>query len=195
MMLSTLIKTNQTVIAAAWLSSALEIYPEDSRGFFGNKKDRFDNPVGRTLREELTAVLEGLAGETPPEALAEKLSGTLKIRAVQDMRPAAALAFLFAVKRVLRETLENDLAPSTHDQALAAFDARVDQAALFAFEIYAKHREKVFEVRISDVKRQVAHLLKRSAFFTNDEEAFLNEELGPIEPKPRRGKAPKRGSR
>jgi hypothetical protein len=129
-----------------------------------------------------------------PEAWAHHLSRTLKIRAVQEMRPAEALKFIFQLKQVLREgLLKEERQRTAIDASLADFEPNIDAMALFAFEIYAKHREKVFEVRISDVKRQVSHLLKRSAFFTNDEETFSDEEIVSVEPKTRRENAPKRG--
>jgi hypothetical protein len=186
MTLSTLIKANKKHIIHAWRANALDVYPEDARRFFGGGRDRFGNPVGQTLAEEMSDILDAMTTTRNPESWASCLTRTLKIRAVQDMRPADALKFIFHIKTVLGGVLRDSLDNDAIQKSFADFDANVDAMALFAFEIYAKHREKVFEVRISDVKRQVSHLLKRSAFFTNDEEVTSEEESISIEPKPRR---------
>lgn len=191
MTLSNLLKNNKKRIAAAWMSKALTVYSDDARRLYGTGKDKFDNPVGQTLSEEMDALLDAMTEVGSPEVWASHLTRTLKIRAVQDMRPSEALAFVFHLKSVLPEALKDALKDAAIRGELERLDANIDAMALFAFEIYAKHREKVLEVRISDVKRQVSHLLKRSAFFTNDEETDLTEKLGIVEPQKRRLRAPK----
>ena len=174
MSLNELLTQHRDAIAKAWLDAALGVYPGDAVRLFGREKDRFANPVGRTLATETEALLDGLCGEMDAEALCGPLERIVRIRAVQELAPSRALAFIFDLKSVVRKVLGSGGGPKAPKEErigedLLAFDARVDQLALFGFDIFVKCREQIYELRVGEVKRSIHRLLQRAEFIVGSE--------------------------
>jgi hypothetical protein len=158
-----LLGTRTEAVAERWIRSALEAYPPDTASFLQRERDPFANPVGNAIRTGLPAVWNGLLEDADEERIARPLDDILRIRAVQESTPAAALAFVFKLKEAVRA----ELGPATRDpriqDELAGFDARIDRLALTAFALYLRHREQVFELRVNEVKRNVSAILDQAA--------------------------------
>jgi len=141
-------------IAQRWAELALAVYPEEARKFLSRAADRFANPVGHSLRtgthELLSQVLEGVR----PEAACASLERIVKVRAVQGLAPSEALRFLFELKAVIREEAEAASGEEPSSDELRELERRIDQLVLFAFDIYARRRERVAELRIEELKRR-----------------------------------------
>jgi len=45
---------------------------------------------------------------------------------------------------------------------LQAFENRIDNIALLAFDIRSQCRQKIYEIRVNEVKNQLSRLLKRA---------------------------------
>jgi len=71
------------------------------------------------------------------------------------------VAFVFLLKRAVREVLEEGSRPSLPARVLSDLEARVDALALSAFETYTRCREDVFEIRVREAQRRTAALLER----------------------------------
>ena len=136
-----------------WFASALECYSAETIRFLGVEKDPFRNPVGHTLRENLAVLLEQLLGGMDPEPAQAALENILRIRAVQDLTASQAVQFVFQLRPILRKF-----------QAEANYevlDARIDQLALWAFEEYARCRERLADLRISESRRGMGVAIAR----------------------------------
>jgi hypothetical protein len=136
-----------------WFASALECYSAETIRFLGVEKDPFRNPVGHTLRENLAVLLEQLLGGMEPEPAQAALENILRIRAVQDLTASQAVQFVFQLRPILRKF-----------QAEANYevlDARIDQLALWAFEEYARCRERLADLRISESRRGMGVAIAR----------------------------------
>ena len=79
-----------------------------------------------------------------------------KIRAVQDFKPSQAVAFVFLLKTALREELGAELYQGGMTQQLLSLESQIDGLVLIAFDNYMRCREKLFEVRCNDIKRQAS---------------------------------------
>lgn len=134
-------------ILAEWLRRTLESYPPPAGRFLAEEKDRFRNPVGYTLREGLSLLLDELLGAMRAEGLRQALDGIVRVRAVQDFTPRQALAFLPLLKRILRQE-------GCDAETLAELDARVDEALLLACELYARCREQIAEIKLGELRRR-----------------------------------------
>jgi hypothetical protein len=148
----------RNAIVEKWLERLLETYPESRTKFLSREKDRFQNPVGFTLRENLPAVFDGLLKPIPVESLSSVLDGIVRIHAVQDFTAAQATAFPFFLKQVLRSEFAADRA--RYSDELAALEARIDELALLAFDLFMKCREQIYEARVNEIKRR-SFFLKR----------------------------------
>jgi hypothetical protein len=179
MTLRDLLHKNKKSIVERWQDYALSIYASDATRFFSSEDNRFANPVGYSLRAGTEAIYESLASGLDAEEICRHLEEIIKSRAIQDFSPSEAVAFIFSLKTAIRKELGDSLIEPCLAGEMIEFEARVDQVALFAFDIYCRCREKVSELRINEVKRSVAAVMKR-----------IGVETEPIEPN---GGEPMRG--
>jgi hypothetical protein len=160
------LRERRNSILERWLERALALYAPDASNFFAREKNAFANPVGSTLREGASVILDNLIDEFDAGCVCGHLEEIIKIRAVQDFSPSRAVSFVFLLKDAIRSELRDvDLDRHAQDE-LARIDAAIDQTALFAFDIYVKCREQVYELRVDEVKRNVSAIMKR--FTGND---------------------------
>jgi len=146
-------------IVERWGDAVLSAYPPDSAALFRAQKDPFANPLGASVRKGTQGVLGAMLNDMDQEELRSHLDEIIRIRAVQQMTPAEALAFVFSLRSIVREVVpEAEADPRFHGD-LAEMDRKIDEVALSAFEIYAARREEVSELRINEVKRQVSWVM------------------------------------
>lgn len=171
MTLRDLLLQRTDAIVARWLDKTLASYPPDTVKFFKGEKDQFANPVGQTLAQETEAVFCELRDDMDPDRLCGHLDGIIKIQAIQERTPAQALSFVFLLKDAIREECESELQDSRIHNEWMHFMTRIDQLALFAFDIFTRRREKVYELRVNEVKRSVSGLMRRLNWDISDPEA------------------------
>jgi hypothetical protein len=147
------------VLLAAWLARTFETYPSSSRDFLAGEKDPFRNPVGHTLREGLANMLDGLLGARDVGDLVPQFEPLVRLRAVQDFTPSAALSFLFLLKDVAREEVTRLRDPLVTE--IAVLETRIDQLALALFDLYMKCREEILRIQVNAAKRSVFVQLRR----------------------------------
>jgi len=152
---------NRNKVLENWLQAILESYPPDSIDFFKNKKDQFQNPVGHAISDGIEKIFDELLGEFDQEKIIEPLERIIKIRTVQEFSPAQATAFIFPLKNVIRGVLGEHIRENHLEDQLYALDCRIDRLALYAFDIYMQCREKLFEIRINQVKAGGFKLMER----------------------------------
>ena len=148
-------------IGQAWLASALATYPGNSAAVFAREKDPFANPVGHSLRVGMQAILDALLQGKNVSDVREQLQDIMKIRAVQQFTPSQAVEFVFRLKGVLRARLGEMAADPECVSELTELDTEIDRIALESFDIFVGCRERVYELRINEVKRQVSWVADR----------------------------------
>jgi hypothetical protein len=166
------LERSRDVVLDRWIESVMSAYPEETAKFLRARGDRFANPVGASLREGLAELLDGvLAGKAAAE-LDPALDRVIRIRAVQDMTPAAAVGFLFDLKPLLREG--PDGAPVASSQVLSVLEDSIDRLALRAFEVYMSCREQVWAIRNAEVKNLSVGIMERVAAWRAQRETSDN---------------------
>ena len=163
-----LLRDKKAVLTDRWVERTIETYPAESRSFFSRQKNRFANPVGRTLAEGLAATFDALLAEADAAELCRCLEEIIKIRAVQEFTPSGAVVFAMLLKDVIREELQDELDQPQIARELLDFERRIDQLALFAFDLFVRSREKMYQLRANEVERRVSTLIKRSGFFLDE---------------------------
>ena len=76
----------------------------------------------------------------------------MRIRAVQDVSASQALAFPFLLKRIIRAEFAADV--RRYSGELEVLEARIDELALLAFDLFAKCREQLYELKFNEIKRR-----------------------------------------
>ena len=165
-----LLKENREEITKLWLKKTLGTYPKDSREFLESQTDQFANPVGNTHATALKKLVDLLVDKVDLQEMRTALTDVIKIRSVQDFSHISAVSFVILLKDIVRDVLKKDLqALSSAAKDLTQFDASVDRMLLEAFSVYSDLREQLYKIRIDEVKRNVATLIKRTGFFDEDQ--------------------------
>lgn len=159
--LSDLLLEHKDDIVDGWLKQTLASYCTDTALFLQREDNRFANPVGNTLRIGIEKIFEALLEDSDSEKVCSQLNEIIKIRAVQDLTPSRAISFVFDLKKIIRSVLKKELRASEIRSALEAFETRIDQVALFAFDIFVRCREQLYALRVDEVKRSVSTVFKR----------------------------------
>ena len=160
MVLEHLLSQKRAPILERWFGLILDTYPADSSRFFKQEKDRFANPVGYTISLEIETLFDELLHGMNPAKLSASLDNIIRIRAVQDFSPSQAVAFVFLLKKAVREELESKIRKNQLFEELLKFESRIDELALRAVNIYMGCREKIYETRVNEVKAERERVFK-----------------------------------
>jgi hypothetical protein len=152
---------HRDAILGRWRGMVFGSYPEEAARFFRSEKDAFRNPVGHSLLRSTETIYDGVAlgGETA--SISEALETVVRLRAVQEFSASEAVGFVFWLKRAVREHLrvlgrEGDLW-----REMVVLDERIDGLAATAFDLYGRCREHVYAIRVDEVRRRTASLLRQ----------------------------------
>ena len=162
MKLPDLLSQKKAAILERWLHLLLDSYPTEASGFLKKEKDPFNNPLAFRLSQGLKGVYEALLQDTARDRILASLDDVISIKALQDFSPSQAVAFIFLLKGVIREELAGELKDAQLTQECLEIESIIDGLALLGFEVYMKRREKLYELRIKEVKNQVSGLMRRT---------------------------------
>lgn len=178
MSLKNLLLQKRSPIVKKWCDVVLCTYPQQSRSFLEKQKDRFANPVGGTIFEGIESIYDELLQEADADKISLFLDSIVRVRAIQEFSASQAVSFIFGLKKVIREELGSEILEQGLADELAALDSRIDGLALLCFDIYTACRQKISDIRVSQVKNQVAGLLKMAglAHEVPEDEGDLKEE-------------------
>ena len=150
------LKRKRAAILERWFELILKTYPVDAADFLRNRRDRFDNPVGFTISREIGNIYDEFIQDMNSEKLCASLDNILKIRSVQDFSPSSAVSIIYALKEAIREEYNDHPLDK-----LLEIESRIDELSLLAFDVYMKCRERIFEIRINEIKKGSFKLLER----------------------------------
>jgi hypothetical protein len=150
-----LAKRHAEAIAMRWYDAVLAEYPEQTYAAWKRESDRFANPVGHSLKAGARTVLDAVLDGADADILRAAVADIVRIRAVQQMSPSAAVGFVFRLKDAIRAELGDELRDGGLQDEMTELEQRVDAAALAAFDVYAEQRERVSELRINELKRNI----------------------------------------
>lgn len=142
-----LIRENRSKVFERWQESVLAFFPE---------KMHIDTPLAQALSEVLGEVLDAL-GESP-ETLNEALNKLLRILAVQSFPPSRAMSLFFELKSILREIAPGDVKQKHWDE----LQTGIEHLTLEAFDSYMVHREKIYQLKVEESKRQTFMMSRRA---------------------------------
>jgi hypothetical protein len=162
-MLADLLNKRKKLALQKWFDAALETYPADGRKFLGDKKNRFRNPVGASIYEGMEGLYQRIldGADLESEDFVRFLDHIVRIRAVQEFSPSQALGFLFSLKTVIREMVKSEAPANGLGEELLALERRIDQLVLLSFDKYMECRERLFEIRIREIRDSTGRTWER----------------------------------
>lgn len=131
------------IVAERWVERTLAAYPAEILPFLSGEHDRFRNPVGQVIQESLTTLARELLGAMDNCATAPAIDALVRMRAVQDFSPSAALRFIFDLRPVIAEVC-GEVTPQ--------LESRIDELALMAFDRYLACREQIASLREKELR-------------------------------------------
>ena len=170
MNLKDLLAEKKSAIVKKWFDAVVETYPGDTSGFLKKHAAQFTNPVGFTFAQGMEGLFDALLAGLIPDKVSAFLDGIVRIRAVQDFAPSQAVSFIFVLRGVVRGELKNELLENRFSEELAAFDSAVDDLALFAFDIYMKCREKIYDLKAQEARNATFRLLQQAKLIGEKEQ-------------------------
>lgn len=160
MALQALIGKRKNAICERCVRLVCETYGAETASILKTEGDLFANPVGAAIRGGVEALVGVLAGEITMPETQSSLDPVVRVRAVQDLAPSEAVAFVFLLKQAVREELSGELRQNGHAAELEGVDRQIDQLALVAFDLYAACRERVGEIRVKEAKAEAERLTR-----------------------------------
>jgi hypothetical protein len=160
--LDNLLREKQSSILEKWWDIILQTYPPETVTQLKKQHDQFTNPVGYNIKQAIDEILRELIEKKTVEIenAPSFLTNLIKIRAVQDLTPSKAISFIFFLKRVIREELKSEISNSEIYDELLAFELKIDEFALCCFDLYVKYREKIYELKVDELRRMTFGLLR-----------------------------------
>jgi hypothetical protein len=165
------LKEKKPDILKQWFDAIAGTYPGDTASFLKKQKAQFTNPVGYTLSEGMDGLFEGLLQGLLPDEVSRFLDSIVRIRAIQDFSPSEAVAFIFQLKKMVRQELGSEiLAQQGASEELAAFESAIDDLALYAFDLYMKCREKIYELKANEARNMTFRLLQQAHLIVDNQD-------------------------
>ncbi len=155
-------------LAGKWALLILGTYPPETQAVWKANLEPFSNPVGHAIRTAAAELIPLLLAWNDADAVAQALGRIVKIRAVQDFAPSQALSFVFLFKKLLRQEFQKELSAQGALAELLAFETRVDNLAVIAFDLYVAARDQVQRMRVEEVKRAHVNIVRRANLMRSD---------------------------
>ena len=166
--LEQLIKDKKSAILESWMDAAVNSYAPDAAVFIKGQKDPFSNPVGGATLKGLQGLLEQLTQGMDPKTITSHLDPIIRIRAVQDFTPSQATAFILTLKSVLIHTFKKELQDSQVCHEFLAFESKIDQLSLLAFDIFMQCKEKIYQIKANETRSRTFRAFERAGLIAKD---------------------------
>ncbi len=165
MSLRDVLERERKVILKDWAEQIIESYPADSQGFLKDQSNPFGNPVGASIREGTAGVFDALTADADLESddVVGFLDRVIRVRAVQEFTAAQAVQFVFLLKYAIRRRLGREILDRGMFEELLTFETRIDKLALLSFNIFTQCREKIYEIRATELRNRTSRVLERAA--------------------------------
>ncbi|MBI5181311.1 MAG: RsbRD N-terminal domain-containing protein [Nitrospirae bacterium] len=171
MNLTNLLSSKKEAILKRWFDEILSVYPVQTSNFLKTQKDPFANPIGQTIFHGIEDIFnEILNSEIDSKNISSFLENVIRISAIQDFTASKAMGFIFSLKKAVRDVLNEEINEGRLYPELLILDDKIDNIALFSFDIYMKCREKLHEIKANEVKNMTFNLLRRAKIVTEIEE-------------------------
>ena len=157
----TQLERHRKKITEQWIKRVIESYPADSSKFLSVGNNRFANPIGHILKENIPIVFdEILKGESSDE-LNEALEAVIRLRAVQEFSASQAVGFLYQLKTLIREEFKSIAGKDANIEELLDFESSIDAAMLLAFDIFMEMKSKIYEIKSNEQRKTFSKMIDR----------------------------------
>jgi len=170
------LQDKQSKLLELWLNKFWADFGE-SAYYFKKEIDPFTNPFGYHTRVAFEKILKGLIEELNWDEIEEALQKLAQIRAVQENTPSKAGKMFLILKGIIRENLGEEILENFGISTLLDLEDKINVFMLRYFDFYQAYREKLYELRVEEFKRNNFLLLKRAGLIEENSNIPLEENL------------------
>ena len=149
-------------IIKQWRKAVIETYPSETQNFLRKEKDQFANPVGLIIENEIERLYDFIVDGTGEDQIPLSLDKMIRVRAVQDFTPSDAVGFLFKLKDIIKIQSKKAGNITWPIEYVDGVFERIDKVVLLAFDIYMGCRQKINDLRVSEIKNEVGRVLEKA---------------------------------
>ena len=161
-MLREILNKKKASIVHNWTELIFNSYPAEAVNFLSTKKNQFSNPIGFTVTANAEKIFDELINDCDFERIKLLLDDIIKIRAVQSFPPSQAVYFLLDLKKAIRDECKTELLDKSVSDELSNFELLIDKMLIIGFELYMEAREKVFKIRVNEIKSRSIKALENA---------------------------------
>jgi hypothetical protein len=164
----------EATIRRKWMEAIVDSYPDKTAVFLKQKRNQFANPVGHILTSNVEVIFQRFLEEADLKEFQTPLNEIIKVRSIQGFSPSQAISFVHLLKKVIRDELQNEVRDRQALIELLEIEDRVDRLGALAVDLYMKNREKIFELRIQEIKRTGFRLLQKADLISPEADSKLS---------------------
>ena len=157
--LSRFIEKNQEALNADWVKAVANTYEGEGAAFIHDKEDSIANPMGYSIRQMASTVLGCLASGCDKQELASSILPVVQSRAVQGFNASGAVSFVVLLRDVVSALARKQGAGEELSREL---DDAVIGLMNLSFDLYSDCREKLSEIKVEELKRNLYMMLRKS---------------------------------
>lgn len=131
-----------------WLASVMAAYSAENQCFLSGEQDRFRNPVGHLMRENLALLLGELFGAMDVDKARGAIAAIVRVRTVQDLDEAQVVGFFDPLRLIVAA-----MVPAADS---AGLNGKIDLLSLLAGEEFARCRTYLANIRQNERRRAMA---------------------------------------
>ena len=161
-MLREILNKKKASIVHNWTELIFNSYPAEAVNFLSTKKNQFSNPIGYTVTTNTEKIFDELINDCDFDRIKFLLDDIIKIRAVQSFPPSQAVYFLLDLKKAIRDECKAELLDKSVSDELSNFELLIDKMLIIGFELYMEAREKVFKIRVNEIKSRSIKALENA---------------------------------
>lgn len=140
----------KATVLRKWIDLVFDTYPPDTAAVLKSRGDRFANPVSYTIVSNLGKILDGLLDGVELETLFPCLEEIIKIRAVQDFTPEAAVCFMSLLKQAIISEPGFKIADG--------MNVKIDRLSVSCIDIYNDCRNRIEIIRAREKEKSAINL-------------------------------------
>ncbi len=134
-------------ILDAWFAETLRAFSARTAHLVTTELDRFRNPAGYLLRENLAALFDAALLSDDWDRAGHALAELVRLQAVQECAEDRAIGFVAALKGAVARAVPDC-------RLTAGIDARIDRMTGLASDMYAERRRQMTELAAKERRRR-----------------------------------------
>ncbi len=149
------------ILLKRWKEDFFEAFKE-AKPFFLREVDAFQNPFAYRIEEIFQEILNSIDPDFSWERLNPYLERLGQILAVYFSSAREGMGVFLSLKGILREFFGEEILERFGVEGLLKIEDLINSLMLVTFDFYLKYREKLFEIKYQEWKRNNYLLLKRA---------------------------------